>query len=325
MKVHILDAKKQKKGDVTLPPQFSEPVREDLIKRAVHALQANARQPYGADPMAGKYTSAELSRRRRKYRGSYGKGISRVPRKILNRRGSQMYMVGAFAPGTVGGRRAHAPKAEKNWAQKVNVRENRKAIRSALAATINPEIVRARGHKIPTDYPFVVEGVESLKKTAQVEVMLDTLGFGDDLDRATKTKIRAGKATYRGRKTQRPTSLLIVTGGDVPLLKSGANVAGVNVVQVNAINAELLAPGTHPGRATLFTTEAMKVLDEKKLFMDTGKKPKAAKPVAEDAKIATKAKKPAKAKSTSKSKTTSSKPQVKEAAKSPAKTEVEAV
>ena len=84
-----------------------------LIKRAVLTLQNNKRQRYGANPEAGKKVSAALSKRRRKYRGSYGHGISRVPRKILSRRGTSMNWQGAFAPGTVGGRRAHPPKAEK--------------------------------------------------------------------------------------------------------------------------------------------------------------------------------------------------------------------
>ena len=47
-------------GKKQLPQQFSEPLREDLIKRAVEALRANRRQKYGADPRAGKKSSAKL-------------------------------------------------------------------------------------------------------------------------------------------------------------------------------------------------------------------------------------------------------------------------
>jgi large subunit ribosomal protein L4e len=53
MKLQILTTDKSATGNVTLPKQFDEPVREDLIKRAVHALQAAARQAYGADPRSG--------------------------------------------------------------------------------------------------------------------------------------------------------------------------------------------------------------------------------------------------------------------------------
>ncbi|MFC2135964.1 50S ribosomal protein L4, partial [Bacteroidota bacterium] len=107
MKLKILNTNKTETKTTDLPIQFYEPVRKDLIQKVFLAIQANKKQPYGADPEAGKRASAELSRRRRKYRGSYGMGISRVPRKIMSRRGTRMNWVGAFAPGTVGGRRAH--------------------------------------------------------------------------------------------------------------------------------------------------------------------------------------------------------------------------
>ncbi len=157
MELKVINQTKTEIGKKQLPVQFTEPVRPDLIKRAVAVIRSNNRQAYGADPRAGKKCSAELSRRRRKYRGSYGKGISRVPRKILTRRGTQMYMVGAFAPGTVGGRRAHPPKAEKKWSKQINTKERRKAIRSALSATVIKEAVECRGHVVPDNYPFVVD------------------------------------------------------------------------------------------------------------------------------------------------------------------------
>ena len=128
-----------------------------MIKRAVHALQSHKRQPYGASPTAGKRASAKLSRRRRNYKTSYGIGISRVPRKILSRHGTRMHWVGAFAPGMVGGRRAHPPKAEKCFSLKINQKERIKAIRSAISATIIRDIVSNRGHILPSIYPIVIE------------------------------------------------------------------------------------------------------------------------------------------------------------------------
>ena len=198
MKIKVLDITKTETGKKDLPIQFSEPVHPNLIKRAVLTLQANRRQRYGADPMAGKKCSAELSRRRRKYRGSYGHGISRVPRKILTRRGTRFFWVGAFAPGTVGGRRAHPPKATKIWEQKINDKENSKAIRSALAATVIKEAVSQRGHKTPEQYPFLIEDkLESLTKTKLVKETLLKLGLKDELTRAAKKSIRAGKGKMR--------------------------------------------------------------------------------------------------------------------------------
>ncbi|MBD3355310.1 50S ribosomal protein L4, partial [Candidatus Woesearchaeota archaeon] len=149
MELKIITTKNEEKGKKSLPSQFSEELRPDLIYRAVMTLQANKRQKYGASPEAGKRASAFLSKRRRKYRGTYGIGQSRTPRKVLTRRGTRMYYVGAFAPQTVGGRRAHPPKAGKDWSKKINKKENKKAIRSALSAVVQQDIVKERGHLAP--------------------------------------------------------------------------------------------------------------------------------------------------------------------------------
>lgn len=166
MKLDVLDTASNKIGEIELPTQFEEEFRPDLIQRAVLAIQSHRRQAYAASSSAGKRASAKLSRRRRDYRGSYGIGISRVPRKIMTRRGTRMNWVGAFAPGMVGGRRAHPPKTEKIWWKKINEKEMTKALRSAIAATVSKDAVLQRGHLIPHNYPFVLDGkFESIKKT----------------------------------------------------------------------------------------------------------------------------------------------------------------
>jgi len=267
MKLPIYDQKNAKTGEQELPSQFSEPFRPDLIKKAVLTLQNNARQKYGAKPEAGKRHSAELSRRRRKYRGSYGHGISRDTRKIMTRRGTRFYWVGAVSPHTRGGRRAHPPKSEKNWKQKINKKENCKAIRSALAATLNKEIVTERGHHLPKEYPFILDNnVEKISKTKEFQIVLQKLNFQEELNRSLIKKIRAGLGKLRGRKYRRKKGLLIVVGEECPLLKSSQNIPGLDIVKVNQLNAELLAPGTIPGRITLYTANAIKKLTENKLF-----------------------------------------------------------
>lgn len=279
MKVKVYTAAKNEKGSMDLPKVFSEDVRPDLIKRAVEALQANARQPYGTDPEAGKKHSTKISRRRHNYRGSYGFGISRVPRKILSRRGTRMFWVGALAPGTVGGRRAHPPKASKVWAKKINIRERRKAIRSAIAATTVKDLVSERGHKLPQEYPFVMDDAfESMKKTGEVKKSLELLGLKDELTRAEGRTFRAGVSRLRGRKYRKRKGPLLVVSQDCDLIKSGNNIPGVDVVKVNELNAEMLAPGANPGRLTLFTASALTKLDKENLF--TGN-PRTRKPKAE--------------------------------------------
>ncbi|MBW2965314.1 50S ribosomal protein L4, partial [Candidatus Woesearchaeota archaeon] len=231
MKLKILDKTSAEKGAKDLPKVFGEQVRPDLIKRAVEALQANARQPYGADPMAGKKCSAKLSRRRRKYRGSYGHGISRVPRKIHSRNGTRMNWTGAFAPGTVGGRIAHPPKASKILEKSINTKERRKAIRSAIAATTMVQLVKERGHAAPAAYPFIINNdFEALSKTKQVKEALTKLGFSDELTRASEKTFRAGKSRLRGRKYRKRKGPLFVVAKDCPLLKAATGIPGVEAV-----------------------------------------------------------------------------------------------
>ncbi|MFH1649388.1 MAG: 50S ribosomal protein L4 [Candidatus Woesearchaeota archaeon] len=269
MKLTIRSMQNTSKGQQEMPIQFSEPLREDIIKKAVLALQAGARQPYGSFKEAGQQVSAKLSRRRRDYRGAYGIGISRVPRKIMSRRGTRMNWVGALAPGTVGGRRAHPPKAEKIWDKKVNKKENRLAIRSAMSATLIPEVVKARGHIPPKEYPFIIEsGFENIQKTAEAWKTLDALGFADELARTEKPTRRTGRARTRGRQHKIGKSILIVTAQEAPVMKALNNIPGVDCVAVHALNAELLAPGTHHGRITLFTETAIKRLIEEGLFLN---------------------------------------------------------
>lgn len=257
MKISVINLEKKEIKKIDLPNHFNEEIRPDLIKRSFLAIRANKRQIYGAAPRAGKRASAKLSRRRRDFKTSYGIGISRVPRKIMSGKGSRWNWVGAFAPGMVGGRRAHPPKAEKIWKIKINKKENRKAIRSALAAVMNKEIVKKRCHLIPEDYPFVISNdFEKLKKTKEVIDILKKIGFEEELERI-KRKVRAGKGKMRGRKYKIKKSLLLVVGEECNLLKSAENIPGVNVVIFNKLDTELLAPGANIGRATLFSENAI--------------------------------------------------------------------
>ncbi len=294
MKIKIVDLNKSEKGSKELPVQFSEAIRDDLVQRAVLSLQAEQRQAYGTKHMAGMRHAVDVSRRRRDYRTSYGHGISRVPRKTLNRSGIRFSWVGAQAPGTVGGRTADPPKAEKDWTQKINEQENRKAIRSAMAATMMSTMVSMRGHRIPKEFPFILDNkVETLAKTSDVEKMLEKLGFEAELARTSERKVRAGKGKNRGRKYQNKKGPLFVVSHACALEKAARNIPGIEVVEVKNINAELLAPGCQMGRLTLWSEGAIDTLADKKLFTaeykgESSQKPKAEKVVAKTEKKATK-------------------------------------
>jgi large subunit ribosomal protein L4e len=192
MQLKIIDPQNKETGKKDLPAQFGEEFRPDLIKRAYLSLKSHERQPYGASPTAGIRQSVEVSKRRRDYRGSYGAGISRIPRKVMLHRGTRFIWTGAFVPSAVGGRAAFPPKAEKVWSQKINTKERRKSLRSAIAATVDKAIVSKR-HKTPEAYPFIISSsFESISKTKELETALKAIGLGPELERSGERKIRAG-------------------------------------------------------------------------------------------------------------------------------------
>ncbi|MBL7055237.1 50S ribosomal protein L4 [Candidatus Woesearchaeota archaeon] len=268
MKLSVIDISNNKIKEVELPSQFNEEIRPDLVKKAVLTIQNNKRQSYGASPDAGKRASAKLSKRRKAYRGMYGFGISRVPRKILSRRGRRFNWAGAFAPGTVSGRRAHPPRAKKIWKKDINEKERKKAIRSAISATVSKNLVEERGHILPDNYPFVVDSkIGSLAKTKDVKDFLKIIGFENELKRVGKKKIRAGKGKSRGRKYIRKKGMLIVVSKKSKLMDAAKNISGIEVVEIKNLNAEILAPGTKMGRATLWSEDAIDALRKGGLFL----------------------------------------------------------
>lgn len=254
-KAKVLDLSKNIVREVTLPQVFTEEYRPDLIKRAVLTIQSKRLQPKGPSLLSGRQTSAES--------WGTGRGVSRIPRIKDGRRAAR-------APQAVGGRRAHPPKHNKVLKLKLNVKERRKAIRSAIAATINLDIVKSRGHQFSEDVelPIVVEDkLASIGKTTEVEDFLKSIGVGEDLLRAQKRKVRAGKGKMRGRRYKARKSVLIVVSGDeaadnedTKLIVGAKNLPGVDVAYVEALNAELLAPGTHPGRLTIWTESSISKL-----------------------------------------------------------------
>ncbi|MFH0874326.1 MAG: 50S ribosomal protein L4 [archaeon] len=258
--------------EIKFPTQFSEEVRPDLIKRAVLAIKSHRRQPYGTDPEAGMRHSAKLSRRRRDYKTSYGHGISRVPRKIMSHSGTRFNWVGAEAPNTVGGRRSHPPKSQKIFDQKINIKERRKAIRSALAASIIKELVEKRGHKV-TDYPLVIDdSIENISKTKEIIELLTKLGLENELERIGERKIRAGKGKLRGRRYKVTKGPLFVVSKKCSLIAAAKNITGVDIEAVDSLNVELLAPNGDYGRLTIYTKSAIQRIGNEMLFTDNIKK-----------------------------------------------------
>lgn len=272
MKADILDMQAARVASIDLPMQFEEEIRPDLIKRAFLSIQSSSRQTYGAFPEAGKRQYANLSRRRRDYKATYGKGISRAPRKILVKRGSQFIWVGAFAPGAVSGRRAHPPKASRIFIQEINRKENQKAIRSAIAASASQEYVKLRGHRFST-VPIIFEDhIESIIKSKDFYNLMIKIGLNEELSRLNEKSIRPGKGKNRGRRYMKKTGPLVVVSKQCPLMNASKNMEGFEFVTINNLNAYLLAPGGHAGRLIIWSKSAIEKLKSESLFMSN--KPK---------------------------------------------------
>jgi large subunit ribosomal protein L4e len=242
--VYALDGKVA--GEAELPSAFHADYRPDIIRRAVTAIEANARQPYAPKRNAGALHSVST--------WGKGRGVARVQRLMGSSTAAQ-------SPNNVGGRRAHPPKVEKDLGKKINRKELHLAKMAALHATSVPEIVRGRGHRFGEELtlPIVVkDDFESIKSTKEAIEALSSIGVYADVERAKQgRKIRPGRGKMRGRRYRSPRGLLVVLSGDCDAAKSVRNLAGIEIATPKALNASLLAPGGDAGRLTLMTEAAL--------------------------------------------------------------------
>lgn len=250
MKVNVYNKEGAASSDVELPAVFATEFRPDVIRKAVNAAQANRRQPYGAYKLAGHGPHASVRS---------GQGIARIPRETQGGRAT-------FAPPTVGGRRAHPPKVEKDWSEKMNRKERQFARASALAATAVEDAVRQRGHQFKEGLtlPVVVEDAfEAVEKTKDLIAAFEAVGVADDLQRARTGKHqRPGIGKLRGRRYKTPRSLLFVVSGlEAPVLTAARNLTGVDIATPDMLSTELAAPGGDPGRLLVFTKSALTALE----------------------------------------------------------------
>jgi len=254
MKIQILnkEGKKVKEVETKL---FEEPIREDIIFKVVEAEKMG--QPFSSKFRAGMDISASgnVTHRRHVWKTDRGRGITRIPRKILSRRGTQFSWEGAIIPSTRGGRRAHPPKGSVNL-KKINKKEYKKALLSALSYVADNNELKKKYNsldKVDNNLPLVVgdkifelktkEFFDSLKK-----ILGDLYSVG-----IQKKSIRAGIGKMRGRKYKKNAGLLFVVGRD-----EDKKVKGVKVVKVpNLIVGDLAENGA---RLTLFSEKAVEEL-----------------------------------------------------------------
>lgn len=259
MKIEILNSQgeKVKEKETIL---FEEPIREDIICKVVEAEKIW--QPYATKFRAGMDISASgnITHRRHVWKTDRGKGLSRIPRKIFWRRGTQFSWEGAIVPSAKGGRRAHPPKGKVNL-KKINKKELRKAFMSALSYISKPEELKKKyasleGKKIKESLPIVIESkVLDLKGNKFLSSLKHILGESLYSVAIQKKTIRAGIGKMRGRKYQKNAGVLLVVGKD-----EDKKTKGIEIVETsNLIVRDLASNGA---RIVIFSENAIEELEK---------------------------------------------------------------
>lgn len=258
MKARVYDLQGKAIRDIELPKIFNQKIREDIV--AKHFEAEKIIQPYAHDPRAGRKHSASgtISHKRHDWKGHYGKGISRVPRKTMWRRGTQFYWIGAEISGARGGRRVHGPKGI-GREKKINKKEIQISIGSGFASTINENYIIRRYASLKNlkiKFPVVLQtGFDSLKTKEAMKVFKEI--FGTELENFLKRKhVRAGKGKSRGRKYKSNAGILFVVGE--------RERTKLNKFDVKKVRDVLISDLYPLGRLCVYTEEAIKELGELK-------------------------------------------------------------
>jgi large subunit ribosomal protein L4e len=251
--VKILDLEGKETESFALPQIFSTPVREEIVDRAFVALDSHRRQRQGRDPLAGERTTAETSN------PPTGRGISRIPR-VKGERYSRSGMAGGVAS-TVHGRLPFPPRSEKVIRKDLNKKERRLALASAIAATADKEMVARHGHLFTVELPIVVsDEIEKVAKVRELKKFLTAIGADKELDRVSSRTRKMSANLSRSRKTG--TGPLFVVSDNAILRAALRSLPGVSVVKSSDLSVLDLAPGSSPGRLTIWSKSSFNVLSK---------------------------------------------------------------
>jgi len=252
MKAVTFSISGEKDGELELPPVFLTPYRRDLIHKAYTNLNSHRFQPQGRHPTAGMDVVADSND------PPTGQGISRVARARGGGGGRQGQ--GAEVASTRGGRQAHPPIVEKVIYKKLNKKEKKLALCSAIAATASKELVRSRGHKVAgiESFPMIVsDDIESISKTSDIVKVMDSLKLTQDIRRLDARKARSGQPRLRGRSKKTGKSALLVAKNATSISKAVGALQGVEAVNAKDLSVLDLAPGSDPIRLTVYSRSAI--------------------------------------------------------------------
>jgi ribosomal protein L4 len=259
MKIHILDKYGNKAKEIQTG-LFEEPVREDLLYKIVEAEKikhpSRPRLYAGMDRSA----SGKVQHKRHSWNTDRGRGMPRIPKKTMWRRGTQFSWIGAIVPSTRGGRRAHPPKGF-GREKKINKKEYIKALLSSLSYISNIDKIKNRYQRlseqdIKIKLPIVVEDkILSLKTKDQLIFFKKILGILYDVSIQKRAK-RPGKGKLRGRRNKSNAGAVIVIGKNEKIKLNGFEIVKVNVLTVS----DLVNGGA---RVAIFSENAIKELEDK--------------------------------------------------------------
>ncbi len=242
MNADILSIDGKKAGSIELPVAFSEAVRHDLIRRAVDAENSLKLQSQGHYLLAGMQTTATYYGAMHSYRTGRHMGIAIRPREKL---GGGVQGKVRRIPSSVKGKRAHPHTIEKILIERMNKKEYRKALSSAIAAASNPS-------------PIVVsDSINSIKKTNEMARIIKTL-TGIDTNEHTSRK---RKGVRRSSKQKTYGKKILIVCNDQNVIMSARNIAGVDACKLESIKVGLIAPGGNTFRKVIWSESAIKGLD----------------------------------------------------------------
>jgi|SRR3989344_3690812 len=256
MKAQLYDLKGSPLSQIDLPSWVSNNIREDIIQKCLEVENYQARQWYSPFSGAGRRHSASgtISHRRHKWKGHYGKGIARVPRKKMWRRGTQFFWIGAEVSGTRGGRSVHAPSQIRS-PLKMNKKEYSIALKNALSTIfINKFILRRYSSLQESDIPKMPVVIETAPKKTKDFIELIKKVLGNSYKVALKQKaVRSGKGKRRGRTFKSNAGLALIKGD-----KEEIKIKGIQLISAKDISLKDFFP---LGRLTIFTRTGLEELN----------------------------------------------------------------
>ena len=257
MKTSVLTLDGKKSGQIDLPNIFDTELNSELIHKAYINLESHGFQKHSTHPTAGQDVVADSND------PPTGRGISRIAR-MKGGGGGRQGQAGEVA-GTRGGRQAHRPYANKVIYKKINKKENKLALCSAIAATTSKELIERRGHKIDGIelFPIVVEDdIESISNTRKMINVLNNLNIIQDVKRLENRKRRSGKVVLRGRASKIGKSVLFVVSNSEKISKACSGIPGVDSCSAKDLSVLNLAPGGTVIRLTVFSKKAIEEISQ---------------------------------------------------------------